>query len=269
MDLIDSHIHMYARTTDDYERMALSGVVAVSEPAFWAGHDRSPAAFRDYFHALTEWEPTRAARYGIDHHCWVCINSKEAEDLGKSREVMALLPGFLPHARVLGVGEIGLNKNTPNEITVFQEQVEIALQHDTLILVHTPHLEDKLKGTRILVDLLRGDSRIQPHRVVIDHCEEHTVRLALDAGFWAGLTLYPTTKVTPQRAADIIEVHGPERILVNSSADWGPSDPLSVHRTALELRRRGHPGSLIRRVVHDNPDQFLGQSPSWRAGRGR
>jgi hypothetical protein len=27
------------------------------------------------------------------------------------------------------------------------------VKHDQLILVHTPHLEDKLKGTRLIVDL--------------------------------------------------------------------------------------------------------------------
>ena len=33
-------------------------------------------------------------------------------------------------------------------------------------------LEDKFKGTRMIVDMLKGDSRIKPHRVCIDHVEE-------------------------------------------------------------------------------------------------
>ena len=40
---IDPHIHMVSRVTDDYKRMALAGCVLVSEPAFWAGFDRSGA----------------------------------------------------------------------------------------------------------------------------------------------------------------------------------------------------------------------------------
>src|ERR1043165_5725514 len=179
MKLIDPHIHCVSRTTDDYLYMARAGVVAVSEPAFWAGYDRSSASsFADYFRHLMEVEPKRAARYGIDHYCWLCINAKEAENVSLSREVIKLIPPLLSHPRVLGVGEIGLNKNTRNEITIFEEQVDLAAKHDQLILIHTPHLQDKHKGTSIIVDILKNDRRIKPERVLIDHCVENTIRPA-------------------------------------------------------------------------------------------
>src|SRR4030095_14279906 len=208
MKFIDPHIHCVSRTTDDYLYMARAGVVAVSEPAFWAGFDRSTASsFADYFRHLTDVEPKRAAKYGIDHYCWLCINAKEAENVGLSREVIKLIPQFLDKPGVLGIGEIGLNKNTANEATVFQEHVDLAMKTNELILIHTPHLEDKFKGTRMIVDMLLGDRRVTPGRVCIDHVEEHTVRLALDHGFWCGMTLYPVTKMTPSRAADVIEMY--------------------------------------------------------------
>src|SRR5256714_2744187 len=148
MKLIDPHIHCVSRTTDDYLYMARAGVVAVSEPAFWAGYDRSTASsFADYFRHLTDIEPQRAARYGIDHYCWLCINAKEAENVELSREVIKLIPPLLLHPPVLGVGETGLNKNTPNEITGFEEQVDLAARHDQPILIQTRHLEDKHKAT--------------------------------------------------------------------------------------------------------------------------
>ncbi|MCP4246053.1 MAG: metal-dependent hydrolase, partial [bacterium] len=110
MYFIDPHIHMAARTTDDFRRMAEAGCVVVGEPAFWMGYDRSGAnSFYDYFRQLTEWEPRRAANYGIQHHAWMGINAKEAEDVGFSREVIATLPEFLDRPSVLGVGEIGLH----------------------------------------------------------------------------------------------------------------------------------------------------------------
>ena len=171
MNYIDPHAHMVSRTTDDYLMMARMGCVAVSEPAFWAGFDRSPEGFRDYFRHLVDIEPKRAAQYGIAHHSWICINAKEAEDVGLSREVISFIPEFLERPGVLGVGEIGLNKNTRNEITIFEEQVEIAATHDQMILIHTPHLEDKHKGTSIIVDVLKNDRRIKPECVLIDHCE--------------------------------------------------------------------------------------------------
>jgi hypothetical protein len=261
MYYIDPHIHMVSRTTDDYESLAKMGCVAVSEPAFWAGFDRRSAdGFRDYFEQLTAVEPKRAAAYGIQHYSWLCINAKEAENISLAREVIALIPEFLGRPGVLGIGEIGLNKNTRNESIVFLDHLELAMQTDELLLIHTPHLEDKYQGTRMILDMLASERRVSPQRVLVDHVEEHTVRHVLEEGYWAGMTLYPLTKCTPSRAADMVEVYGPERLLVNSAGDWGPSKPTAVPDFILEMRRRGHPENLIRRVVYENPLTFFGQS---------
>ena len=218
---IDPHIHMISRVTDDYQRLAYAGCRAVSEPAFWAGFDRGSAeGFRDYFRHLTEVEPKRAAH-------------------------------------VLGIGEIGLNKNTKNECTVFLEHLELAATRRELVLIHTPHLEDKHQGTRMILDMLRSDGRLDPGRVCVDHVEEHTVGPARAAGFWCGMTLYPVTKCTPQRAADIVERFGPERLLVNSAGDWGKSDPLAVPEFIQEMKRRGHAEGVLRQVGYENPPSFF------------
>ncbi len=262
---IDPHIHMVSRTTDDYHRMALAGCLLVSEPAFWAGFDRSgPEGFRDYFRQLTGFEAARAAQHGIEHRAWLCINAKEAEDVELARAVIAMIPEFLDSPGVLGIGEIGLNKNTTNEATVFREHVDLAARLGELVLVHTPHLSDKYKGTRMILDMLRADGRIEPGRVCIDHVEEHTIRLAIDAGHWAGMTLYPVTKCTPARAADMVENYGTERLMVNSAGDWGHSDPLAVPEFILEMRRRGHDEAIIQKVVHHNPLTFFTQCRRFR-----
>jgi len=265
MHYIDPHIHIASRTTDDLERMAKTGCVLVGEPAFWSGFDRSGvSSFRDYFRQLTEWEPKRTANYGIQHYCWLGMNAKEAENVAFSREVIALLPEMLGRPNVLGVGEIGLNKNTRNEVLTLLELIDVAMRFDQQMLFHTPHMDDKYQGTRMILDLLRADNRVRPQRVCIDHCEEQTIRLALEGGYWAGITLYPTTKATPERAADLVEKYGADRILVNSSADWGPSDPTAVPQFIAVMRRRGHSEDLIRRVVYDNPLTFFRQSQNFR-----
>lgn len=261
MYYIEPHIHMVARITDDYVRMARAGCVALSEPAFWAGFDRSSAeSFRDYFRHLTEFEPQRAAKYDIHHMCWLCINAKEAENVTLSREVISIIPEFLDRPGVLGIGEMGLNKNTKNEVTTFLEQVDLAMKTDELILVHTPHLQDKYKGTRMIIDMLTGDPRVQPGRVLIDHVEEHTIKHVLDAGFWVGLTLYPVTKCTPERAVDMVERYGTDRILASSSGDWGPSNPMNVPDLIRTLRARGHDAMTIHRLVYENPLRFMRQA---------
>ena len=160
---------------------------------------------------------------------------------------------------MLGIGEIGLNKNTKNESTVFLEHLELAAKTDELILIHTPHLADKYQGSRMILDMIKGDRRISPHRVCIDHVEEHTIGLALDAGHWVGMTLYPITKCTPQRAADMVEKYGTDRIMVNSAGDWGHSDPLAVPEFIFEMKKRGHSESDIQKVVFENPLTFFRQ----------
>jgi len=264
MRYIDLHAHMVSRSTDDYVQMALTGCVAVTEPAFWAGWDRSSAdGFEDYFRHLTDFEPKRAAVYGIRHFAWLCLNPKEGEDRQLAREVLRRIPRYLESPTVLGIGEIGLNRVTRNEIATYTEQIEMAAERRELVLIHTPHLEDKHKGTRISVDVLRRYPELKPSRVLVDHAEEHTIEAILEHGYWAGLTLYPQTKISPQRAVDVIEQYGPDRILVAGACDWGPSDPIAVPRFAMEMRRRRHPETFIHRVIFENPVKFLSQSPKF------
>ena len=220
MYYIDPHIHMISRVTDDYQRMAQCGCVAVSEPAFWAGFDRGSAeGFRDYFRHLTEVEPRRAAQFGIRHYSWLCINAKEAENVALSRQVIAMIPEFLDRPNVLGIGEIGPNKNTRNEATIFQEHVDLAMKTDELILIHTPHLEDKYKGTRMIIDMLKGDRRVNPARDGRLVSDGKTVRAPLLVSNYAVRMLLRDAKlVDRQRAFDLW-----------LAAPWhctsGPSDP--------------------------------------------
>ena len=261
MYYIEMHGHMVSRTTDDYRDMAMAGCVAVSEPAFWAGYDRSSAdGFEDYFRQLADFEPRRAAQYGIQHYAWLCLNPKEGHNRELATEVLSRIPKFLDNPTVVGVGEIGLNRITHNEVATFVDHVRLALDYRQLILIHTPHLEDKYKGTRTIIENLLRFPRMDPSRVLVDHAEEHTIGMILDAGFWTGLTLYPNTKVSLQRAIDIVETYGTERITISSACDWGPSVPTAVPQLMVELRRRGHSEQTIKKLVFDNPLEFLEKS---------
>jgi len=264
MRYIEPHAHMVSRVTDDYSAMVTAGCRAVCEPAFWAGFDRSSVqGFRDYFCQLTEYEPRRSAQYGLPHYSWLCLNPKEAEDLSLSEEVLALIPSFLDRPNVMGIGEIGLNKNSRNEVSIFEKHVDLAVRHDQMMLIHTPHLEDKWKGTHLIVDILKNHSGVKPGRVIIDHVEEHTVEYVLDAGFWAGITLYPLSKCTSARAIDLVEIYGTQRIWINSACDWGNSDPLAIPKTAILMKRHGHGEEVVDKLIYQNPLQFLSQNPKF------
>ncbi|MEV0129525.1 TatD family hydrolase [Dactylosporangium sp. NPDC050688] len=258
MRIFDPHIHMTSRTTDDYERMAAAGVRALVEPAFWLGQPRtSVGSFTDYFDSLVGWEPFRASQFGIRHHCTIALNPKEAND-ARCRDVLQVLPRYLEKDGVVAVGEIGYDSMTPEEDEVFAAQLALAVEHELPAMVHTPH-RDKARGTDRTLAVVR-ESGIDPGRVVVDHLNEVTVARVADSGCWMGFSIYPDTKMTPQRMVAILQEHGLDRMLVNSAADWGRSDPLLTLRTGEAMLAAGFGDDDVDRVLWRNPVEFYGQS---------
>ncbi|GGP69046.1 TatD family hydrolase [Saccharothrix coeruleofusca] len=258
MRIFDPHIHMSSRTTDDYESMAAVGVAALVEPAFWLGQPRTSAAsFVDYFDSLIGWERFRASQFGIRHHCTIALNPKEAND-PRCREVLDLLPRYLAKDGVVAVGEVGYDSMTAEEDEVFAHQLALAVEHGLPALVHTPH-RDKAAGTRRTLDVVR-ESGLPPERVVVDHLNEVTVKAVADSGCWMGFSIYPDTKMDEARMVAILREHGTDRVLVNSAADWGRSDPLKTYRTGLAMLEAGFTESDVDKVLWRNPVEFYGQS---------
>ncbi len=264
MRIIDPHCHMYSRTVDDYEMMVLCGIEALVEPSFWLGNDRQHAgSFYDYFNHISEWEPkNRAEKRGMKHFCTIGMNPKEAENIELAREVTKGMLTFLDRPTAIGVGEIGFNNITPNEEKIFAEQIELAKKLNVPVIVHTPH-NNKLEGTLRSLALCK-EIGINPALVNIDHNTEETIQYTLDGGFYAGITMYPRTKCTPQRARDMVERFGSERILLNSACDWEVSDPLTVPKAARLMLRTGFSRAQTKNVVWENPYKFLAQSPKFK-----
>jgi predicted metal-dependent TIM-barrel fold hydrolase len=258
MRIFDPHIHMSARTTDDYIAMYESGVRAVVEPSFWLGQPRtSVGSFVDYFDALIGWERFRAAQYGIRHHCTIGLNPKEAND-PRCREVLAVLPRYLAKDGVVAVGELGYDSMTPEEDEVFVAQLALARDVGLPAVVHTPH-RDKAAGTTRTLDVVR-DSGIGPERVVVDHLNETTVAEVAASGCWMGFSIYPDTKMDERRMVAILREYGTERMLVNSAADWGQSDPLKTRKTGQAMLDAGFTEYDVDVVLWQNPVAFYGQS---------
>lgn len=259
MRFIDPHIHMSARTTDDYERMAAAGIVAIIEPAFWLGQPRTQVgSYIDYLSSLVGWERFRAAQFGIRHYCTIGLNSKEANNEALAEAVMEILPRYLMKEGVVAVGEIGYDDQTPVEDKYYRAQLALAKEFDMLVQVHTPH-RDKKNGTitSMLVALEMG---IEPHRVVIDHNNEETVKEVLDRGFWAAFTIYPNTKMGNERMVEIARKYGSNQIFIDSSADWGVSDPLAVPKTARLMLDRGIAPGDVEAICYGNALKAFSQS---------
>ncbi len=263
MTIIEPHIHMYSRTTDDYVAMYAAGIRACVEPSFWLGANRRYAGtFFDYFQLILDFETVRARRFGIDHYAAVSVNPKEAEDPGLVGEVLAGLGDYLDHERCVALGEIGFNNITPNEERAFVAQLHIAAERDMPIIIHTPHV-DKLRGTERIVEIITTEG-LDQRKILIDHNTEETMPVSYATDCWCGMTVYPISKLTPERVSNIVRQFGSERMMVNGSADWGVSDPLSLVKVVEFMSGHGHDGEAVQRIVCDNATAFYSQSPNWR-----
>lgn len=256
---IDPHIHVTSRTTDDYEAMRKAGIVAIIEPAFWLGQARTQVgSFQDYFNSLIGWERFRASQFGIVHYCTIGLNSKEANNEALAEEVLDLLPLYVGKEGVVAIGEIGYDDQTAAEDKAFRRQLELAKEVNLPVMIHTPH-RDKKRGTSRSMDVSL-EHGLDPGMVVVDHNNEETVKEVLDRGFWAAFTIYPHTKMGSERMVEVLRQYGPERIIVDSAADWGVSDPLAVPKTAALMRQKGIPEEHIRLCCYQNALTAYGQS---------
>ena len=259
MKIFDPHVHMTSRTTDDYEAMAKAGVVALVEPAFWLGQPRTTVgSFVDYFNSLVGWERFRASQFGIRHFCTIGLNPKESNNAKLADEVISLLPRYLAKDGVVAVGEVGFDDQTEAEERSLMKQFELAREFDLPVLIHTPH-RDKKQGTIHTIETIRK-AGFPEERVLIDHNNEETLPLVLETKCWAGHSIYPHTKMDEQRMAVLVKKYGPDRIIVNSAADWGISDPLKVPKTIEVMRAQGIPEDVIQQIVWHNPIGFFAQS---------
>lgn len=259
MKFFDPHIHMTSRTTDDYEALADAGIVAIIEPAFWLGQPRTGiSSFKDYFSSLVGWERFRSSQFGIKHYCTIGLNSREANNEALAEEVMDILPLYLQKEGVVGVGEIGFDDQTALEEKYYRAQIELAKEFGLPVQVHTPH-RDKKKGTERSMAIAL-EHNIDPKMVIIDHNNEETVKSVLDQGFYAAFTIYPFTKMGNERMVEIVKQYGSERIMVNSAADWGISDPMAIPKTAALMKIKGISESDIQKVTYQNALEAFAQS---------
>lgn len=259
MRFFDPHVHMTSRTTDDYQAMYDAGVVALIEPAFWLGQPRTGIdSFRDYYSSLVGWERFRSSQFGIKHYCTIGLNSREANNESLAEQVMEILPLFIMKEGVVGVGEIGFDDQTAAEEKYYRLQLELAKDAGLPVQIHTPH-RDKKRGTRRSMDIAI-EHGLSPDMVVVDHNNEETVKEVLNRGFWTAFTIYPFTKMGNERMVEIVKQYGTERIMVNSAADWGISDPLAVPKTAALMKLRGISTEDIHLVTYQNAITAFGKS---------
>ena len=253
---------MYSRITDDYEKLALSGVKTVIEPSFWLGQARtSSKTLFDYWEYIISFERQRALEFGVKHYCAISVNPKEANNVQLATESLDVIEGYLKRDGVVALGEIGFDEITPQEEKVFKSQLMLAEELKMPVIIHTPHV-NKLEGTKKTFDLIK-ECGCTESRIIVDHNTEETIALSLSHDVMSGITVYPYTKVSAIRAVNILKKYGTDRILINSSADWGRSDPLSVPKTAIQMEKDGFGENEIEKLLYHNPNNFFKKSSKY------
>lgn len=261
----DPHVHMYSRTTDDYERMSVAGIEVIVQPSFWLGSPRtSVGTFVDYWEHMITFESTRAQEFGINHYTCISVNPKESVERPLALDALDMMmkKKFLNREGVVALGEIGYNLINDLEEELFVKQLDICKRENLLAMIHLPH-NNKPEGMNRMKKIFET-GKYDFNKILIDHNTEETIKMTLDLGAWAGLSVYPVTKLSPDRVINIVNQHGSDKIMVNSAADWGVSDPLSVPLTAREMRKNFCKGTDIENVTFFNAYEFYRQSDNFK-----
>jgi predicted metal-dependent TIM-barrel fold hydrolase len=250
---IDAHVHAHSRSGEDFGRLRVAGCMGLVAVADEGGGYRGPDSVLDHFRRLDRVDRPRVERAGLKFFLALGIHPRGIPEKGVD-EVLKALPDALSSHRASALGEIGLERGGDREEGVLAEQLAIAAEAGLPAIVHTPRKEKKRAVVRIL-DLL-SKSRIEPGKILLDHLNDETLDLALDAGCRLGLAVHPA-KLSPDQAAGIVARHGPRFLL---STDMGASSSFlfGIPAAISAMQDRGLDDAVIRAVVHDNAARFLG-----------
>lgn len=250
--LFDAHLHPTSMSTQDLESMRFFGVTRalVFAPV---GAEKTASKILESLRALVTRELPRLKASGIQGLAAVGIHPRSIPRRGLA-EVMAALPDFFKGGKVVALGETGLHEGTEEEVESLQAHLALGKKLKVPVILHSPQ-KDKERQTRRMLTLVR-ESGILPSRVLVDHANPRTVKLILELGCYAGLTLHPD-ELSTERAVELVRKLGPERLVLDSDAGDRAGDILTLGRAFNLLQKAKLSHSVIARVTEDNVLEFL------------
>lgn len=249
---IDAHIHADVRSYEDFGRMVQAGI----KKAVTCAHDvyrmSTKDVYLDHYDRLLRTETKRAREAGLELYVAIGIHPEAIP-----RDVDQLieeLPNVLENKYVVAIGETGLDQSNKKEVDVLMAQMELSIKKDLPIIIHTP-TKEKAEAIKEIIHLIET-TKINPSNVLVDHLNTETVQMVIDTGAYMGLSIQPPSKIDRNEAISIIEEHGPSFFILNSDMSSKKSDPLTLQKTALELKKKGVTQEEIKKVCHDNAAAF-------------
>ena len=288
---IDSHCHTHGFPYDAWETIGSTGVAAV---VISAGNPHVHREIHDEVPDLNDvrryWEePIRFSKSAENMHffkVFVGVGISFMTRVDQWEQALDLIPELLKKSNVVAIGETGIDPvqyfgmrwPIEEQKIVFEEQVRLAKKLDVPFILHTPTPKKNRdflhelavseipneEYKRYFLDLdmeIINKVGLDHKRLVIDHVDETILKYALEEtdayiGIGVGQTMRHTN---PQYFADVVERHGPDRLMVNSDhVAYVGNDLLAIPKTIRELRRRGVDDSKIQKAVFSNANQFYG-----------
>ncbi|WP_457613336.1 TatD family hydrolase [Methanocaldococcus sp.] len=252
--MIDTHIHSDTRGLEDLELMAmcLDGVITLAHDPY---EMKSLEVWESHVEKLLKSEVDRANKVGLN--LFICVGVHPRAIPPDLDEAILKIKEYITHNKVVGIGEIGLEKATKEEKNAFIKQLTLAEELNLPVVIHTPRRNKEEITKEILEEILTLN--LKNKDIVIEHCNKQTTKMVIDEELYVGLTVQPG-KLTPQEAVEIIKEYKDfsNKILLNSDSSSNASDVLAVPRTVLKMKLSNIDREVIYKVSHKNAVELFG-----------
>ena len=249
--MIDTHMHADARSGEDFKEMYLAGIDCAITCSYYPYKIPNDTVLLNHLNRILELDTKRAREHGLDLR--VALGIHPTNSNVNPEIIFENLYKWIESEQIIAIGEIGLEDLTDNEIEIFKQQLDIASETDSKVIIHTPR-KNKLEVLRVILDIL--PQHIDENQAVIDHINPNVIEEVIDTGCMLGLTVQPQ-KMDKLEAISILDKYGFDKFLINSDISNKPSDPLSVPKTIRELKKQGYKQSEIEKVSHLNAEKFF------------
>lgn len=244
--IIDTHIHADTRSSEDFQKMFLSGVETAISCSYYPYTIANEVVLLNHLERILYFDSKRAGKYGLDLK--IALGIHPTNLIKNPKPIFNKLLEYIEKNQIIAIGEIGLENLTTEEITIFKNQLEIAEETKTNVIIHTPR-KNKLNTIKKIRKIVLES--INPKLVIIDHINSSVIHEVIDDKFTLGLTIQPE-KMGINEAINILEKYGYDNFLLNSDISNMPSDPLSVPKTIAEMKKIGVKRTNINKVSFEN-----------------
>ena len=249
--MIDTHMHADARSGEDFKEMYLAGIDTAITCSYYPYKIDNEIVLLNHLNRILEYDTKRAGEYGLDLK--VALGIHPTNSIENPKIIFENLYKWIENKQIVAIGEIGLEDLTDNEINIFKQQLDIADETDSKVIIHTPR-KNKKEVLKVILDIV--PQHIDEKQAVIDHVNQNIVEDIVDKNYMMGLTVQPQ-KMEKEEAITILDEYGFDNFLLNSDISNKPSDPLSVPKTVRELRRLGYKKEDIDKISFKNAENYF------------